>query len=51
MARVRECPKCDAEMEEIPYDPDVGIFGGFYCHTCEKLFDLERDDYGPEDCC
>lgn len=30
----RECPKCGAEMEKQDYEPDVGLFGGWFCHAC-----------------
>lgn len=42
----RFCPKCDSEMERIPYDPDVGIlYGGWFCHECEESHEDEGDDY------
>jgi hypothetical protein len=32
-------------MERLPYEPDVGIFGGWYCHECDEGFADEADDY------
>lgn len=33
------CPKCDAEMEHIEYDPSVGVLnGGWFCHSCNDVF-------------
>jgi len=47
MAKVKECPKCGADISDTyeVAEPDVGIFGsGWYCHTCELVVDDEGDD-------
>ena len=38
------CPKCDAEMKRIEDEPDVGIVGGWYCHTCNESYIQDDDD-------
>lgn len=39
------CPCCDDKLEYEAAEPDMGIMSsGFYCHTCDKLFDEEGDE-------
>lgn len=44
----KHCPKCDSEMEYQEPEEDVGINGGFYCHTCQESHDLELSDFDDE---
>lgn len=51
MARTIECPKCGADISdsyEGP-DPDVGIWGGWYCDACDLgIPDEDEPDYGDD---
>ena len=44
----KNCPKCDALMEYVEAEPDVGIQGGVYVCTregCEEVIEQESEDY------
>ena len=43
------CPKCDAEMERIPHEPDVGIEGGWACEDCGVFVHEADTDCEPDD--
>jgi hypothetical protein len=39
-----DCPICEAEMERVYAEPDVGIFGdGWLCLKCNHFEDEEPD--------
>ena len=43
----KNCPKCDAVMELVESEPDVGIEGNVYVCTregCEEVIPAEFDD-------
>jgi len=52
MPRLRECPKCGADISHTygPYDPSVGIMsGGWYCEACDKaVADEDEPDYDDD---
>lgn len=49
MPRLRNCPKCEADISGTyqEAEPDVGIMcGGWYCETCDIIVEEEDDDAG-----
>lgn len=38
------CPKCDAEMERVDSEPDVGLVGGWECGQCGEFVGEWDDD-------
>lgn len=48
MARIKECPKCGADISDsyLSEDPECGIAGGWACEVCNiGIADEEPDDY------
>jgi hypothetical protein len=48
MARLKECPKCGADISDSyeAADPSVGITGsGWYCEACSLVVEDEEDDF------
>ena len=41
---MHECPKCGEQMELDEDEPDVGIVGGWVCHTCGHAELADQDD-------
>lgn len=41
----KNCPKCDAPMELVESEPDVGIEGGVYeCTSCGHIEEADYDE-------
>jgi len=48
MARCKECPKCGQDISDSyeSWDPDCGIFAGWYCESCNIGYpDEDETDY------
>jgi hypothetical protein len=47
MARIKECPKCEADISDSyqSQEDDVGIGAGWYCDACDLAV---GDEDGPE---
>jgi hypothetical protein len=45
--RLKECPKCGADISDSyePEDPSVGIsVSGWYCEACNEFVEDDSDD-------
>jgi DNA-directed RNA polymerase subunit M/transcription elongation factor TFIIS len=41
----KNCPKCDALMDYVESEPDVGIEGNVYsCTQCDHIEEVESDE-------
>jgi hypothetical protein len=50
MARIKFCPKCDADLAESYEPPSKGgnDFGSWYCEDCDLIIENEDDEYADE---